>query len=343
MRKFNWKHLKLPNLTTTVWISVGIAFVVVFIFVYAIFKGASIIVTNTPKPGTISTLTGMPCASAQSRPMAVMIESDPEARPLSGIGIADMVFEMPVTPNGITRMMAVFQCGTPKAIGSIRSARGPFIPLAQGLDAILAHWGGERDSLAALNNHVIDNIDGLKYEGTTFYRVSNLPRPHNGFTTLPLLWSRAADLGYRASTSMDPYPHTTAKPEQNISTFAGTASVSWPQGNDVRFAYDQASNTYLRWRGGQPELDKTTGNQVRVSVVVVMKTTSAFLYDQYINVQTVGQGTATIWQNGQRIDALWKKPTATSMLTFTDSKGVPIPFAPGSIWVLVDAPLPAVN
>lgn len=334
--------MKLPNLTTTVWLSVSIAGVVVFVFLWWVFQGTSIIIDNEPEE-IVSSLTGLPCPNAHERPIAVMLASDPEARPLSGIGQADMVFEMPVTPNGITRMMGVFQCTTPKEIGSIRSARGDFIPLAQGLDVILAHWGGERDALAALDGHVIDNVDAMKYEGSTFYRKASIPRPHNGFTTLKLVEERAEDLGYRASSSMTSYPHTTDKSARSLGTAADTVTVAWPQQMDVRFSYDQTTKSYMRWRGGEPEIDTTTKKQVAASVVVVLQTTASFLYDQYISVKTIGQGTATIWQNGRRIDARWKKPTATSMLTFIDAQGAEIPFAPGPIWVLIDAPLPAVN
>jgi hypothetical protein len=334
---------RIPTLDTTVWIAIGGAVLVAVLFLYWLFHGTSISVVNEPPAGPVSTLSGLPCANATQRPIAVMLASDPEARPLSGIGQADMVFEMPVTPNGITRMMAVFQCSTPKELGSVRSARQDFIPLAQGIDAILAHWGGERDALAALDNHIIDNVDAMKYEGTTFYRKAGIPAPHNGFTTLQLIRDRADQLGYRASTSMPPYPHASTAPELNISALADSASVSWPQNMDVRFSYDPATNTYLRWRGGTPELDKTTGQQVHASVVVIMQTTSTFLRDQYISVRTVGNGTATIWQDGRRISALWKKPTATAMLAFTDGNGAQIPLQPGTVWVLIDAPLPAVT
>lgn len=336
------KKLKLPPLTSVVWISVAVASIVTLVFLFWIFEGTSIIVTNE-QDVFISSLTGLPCPDAHQRPIAVMFASDPEARPLSGIGQADMVFEMPVTPNGITRMMAIFQCTTPKEIGSIRSARQDFIPLAQGLDVILVHWGGERDALTALNGHVIDNVDAMKYEGSTFYRKSSIPRPHNGFTTLKLVEDRAHDLGYRASTSPQVYLHSTSKAERNLGTVADTVTVPWPQKMGVRFSYDVNSNTYLRWRGGEPEIDTTTGTQVRVSVVIVMETTSSFLYDQYVSIKTIGQGTATIWQNGRRINAHWEKPTATDMLTFTDDRGNVIQLQPGSIWVIVDAPLPAVN
>jgi hypothetical protein len=240
--------------------------------------------------------------------------------------------------------MAVFQCSEPKEIGSIRSARGDFIPLAQGIDAILAHWGGEQDALTALNNHVIDNIDALIYEGSTFYRKNAIPRPHNGFTTPALLRDRAESFDYQLTASASfTYPHAPAATSPKPTSAGTEAVVDWPQNMDVKFSYNSATNTYLRWRGGTSEIDKLTGNQVSASVVVIMDTTATFLRDQYIHVQTIGQGTATIYQNGQRIEARWKKPTATSMLMFTDSTGTPIPLAPGTIWVLIDAPLPAVE
>jgi hypothetical protein len=339
--KLRIMKLRIPSLDTTVWIAISIAGLAILIFIVWIFSGTSITVINQGASAT-SKITGLPCANANKRPLAVMLASDPEARPLSGLSAADIVFEMPVTPNGITRMMAIFQCSQPKEIGSIRSARQDFIPLAQGMDAILAHWGGERDALAALNGHVIDNIDAMTYEGSTFYRKSSIPRPHNGFTTMQLLEERADDLGYRASTSLSTYPHTTAPKSQNIGTLADTVTASWPQKMDVRFSYDTASKAYLRWRGGTPEIDKLTGKQVSAAVVVVLKTDATFLYDQYIHVRAIGSGNATIWQGGKRIDAHWNKTSATDMLTFTDIKSAPISFIPGNIWILLDAPLPSI-
>jgi hypothetical protein len=47
-----------------------------------------------------------------------------------------------------------------------------------------------------------------------------------------------------------------------------------------------------------------------------------------------------VYQNGRRIEGLWKKPAAESMLMFIDSNGKAIPLAPGAIWVLYDTQLP---
>lgn len=341
--KLHIPKLRIPTLDTTVWAAIAVAVAFVGIFLFWIFRGPTVTVINEQPSEPLSPLTGLPCAGARRRPIAVMLASDPEARPLSGIGQADMVFEMPVTPNGITRIMAVYQCSNPKEIGSVRSARQDFIPLAQGVDAIFAHWGGEHDALAELDTHKMDNVDALKYEGSTFYRKQGTPRPHNGFTTLQLIRERADQLGYRASTSLSAYLHITGQTGRNLGTLADSATVQWPQGMDVRFTYDQESNSYLRWRGGTPEIDAATDRQASASVVVIMQTTSSFLRDQYISVTTVGSGVATIWQGGRSISALWKKPTATAMLAFTDSQGKAIPLEPGTIWVLIDPPLPVVT
>lgn len=334
---------RLPALDVLVIAAIVAAGCAGLVFLFWLLSGSKITVTNEPaglSPAHVSALSGTPCERYNKRPVAVMLASDPEARPLAGISQADMVFEMPVTPNGITRMMAVFQCNDPERIGSIRSAREDFIPLAQGIDAILAHWGGERDALASLDGGVMDNIDALKYEGTTFFRDATIARPHNGFTSLTLLGKRASALDYRATTSLDPYVRSTLRPDRKLGSIVDEVRVAWPQGMDVLFSYDSTSNTYLRSRGGTPEMDTANGKQAHASVVVVVETEAAFVRDQYIHVETLGTGVATIWQNGQRISAHWKKERPTDMLQFIDSAGASIPLERGVIWVLIDAPLP---
>jgi hypothetical protein len=336
-------RIRLSTLDILVIAAVIASGVVGMLLMYWLLGGTSIVITNNPPDaasGPVAALTGLPCPRHASRPVAVMLASDPEARPLSGISQADMVFEMPVTPNGITRMMAVFQCHEPEEIGSIRSARSDFIPLAQGIDAILVHWGGEKAALEALDGGIMDNVDALKYEGTTFYRKKGAPAPHNGFTTLDLVGERSARLGYRATTSLDPYVRTGTRTEQrNLGSLVGEVSMPWLQDMDVRFVYDAATGTYLRSRGGEPEMDEANGRQAYANVVVVMETRSHDPDDQYMRVDTVGNGVATIWQDGGRISALWKKERATDMLQFTDRSGAPIPLGRGIIWILIDAPL----
>jgi hypothetical protein len=267
-----------------------------------------------------------------------MLASDPEARPLSGIGAADLVVEMPVTPNGVTRFMGIYQCQTPKEIGSIRSAREDFIPLAAGFDTIYAHWGGEHGALAELDSHVMDNINALQFDGSIFYRKSGIKPPHNGFSNLDLLFKQAKIFFYSLTKDFSGYPHTDNMPTKNISNVA-TALTLYTYPNNVSWAYDQKTNLYSRSRGGTPEIDKNTNQRVTASVIAVMNTTSHILYqgDQYIVVNTTGQGSAEIYQAGVKITGTWKKdPTKLdSKLYFYNSSGDEIKFIPGQIWIEV--------
>jgi hypothetical protein len=333
-------NIRIPSLDMAIKVSLACAVLFGLGALTWFLHGPDIIVNNH-FDGPRSPLTDLPCVDPQHRPIAVMISSDPEARPLSGLADADMVFEMPVTPSGITRLMAVYQCGPePTEVGSIRSARQDFIPLAQGLDAVLAHWGGEHEALAHLNSHVIDNVDALIYEGTVFYRKKNISRPHNGFSTLALIGKEAGQLGYPASASVRSYPHQSEIPRRNLGDLTDRIVIPWPQGMNVEYHYDAAGNSYARWRGGTPEIDAATGQQVSAGVVIVMETEASFIRDQYISVRTLGDGKATIYQNGQRLTGRWSKPAADDMLIFTNADGTPMPLAPGSIWVEITAPLP---
>lgn len=291
-----------------------------------------------------SDLSGEKCENAKYRPVAVMISSDPEARPLSGIGQADMVFEMPVTDGGVTRMMAVFQCHHPQEIGSIRSARSDFIPWAQGLGAVYAHWGGEHHALDNLNAGIINNIDGLKYEGVYYFRKNTARPPHNGFTSFDLINQANAKLGYTLGKSNTVYQHqdgkrpsgergSTEASKPNVSAGTIEPPVIYEGNFMVQWPYQSVSNTYKRLRAGKEEIDHNTLKPVEVSNVILLKTTWLPISKDYINVQTTGSGEAVIYKNGEVIDGTWEKKLATDRLVFYDQNHQEIKFTIGKIWV----------
>src|SRR3989344_6469508 len=113
---------------------IGILILIVWAggLVWLAVSGKSINVKGEDKPAqatATATPTPTPVACSQNaRPFAVMLSSDKEARPLSGISQADIVFEMPVLDIGFTRIMAVYKCAYPKEVGSIRSSRMDFVP-----------------------------------------------------------------------------------------------------------------------------------------------------------------------------------------------------------------------
>jgi hypothetical protein len=326
----------MPISKKKLYILVGaVAIVVVVGLILSRYTGNNIEITNDHNnsqisiPSGKSQLSGVTCETYNSRPFAVMVSSDAEARPLSGIGEADMVFEMPVVPNGFTRMMAVFQCDRPKEVGSIRSSRLDFVPLALGMNAIYAHFGGEHEVLAQLNDGIINNIDGLKYDGTIYYRKPEIPKPHNAFTDFDLLTKISKDLNYSLTDGKVSYSHE----DNSFSQGNVNPQPIYATGFQVDWKYNKDTNSYFRTRSGKSEIDKNTGKQVETKNVVVMKTTWSPISKDYIRVKVIGSGGLLLYKDGIVITGTWEKKDNNAKLTFYDQNHKEIPLAIGSTWV----------
>jgi len=290
--------------------------------------------------GPKSPISGLVCENAERRPVAVMLGGDTVARPLSGIAEADLVFEIQVVEGSITRLMTVFVCATPVQIGSVRSARHDFIPLALGLDAIYAHWGGSHFALDKLKTGIADNIDALPNLYSAFYRQSGIAAPYNGFTSINRLLYAAKNLDYRTVGKFVGYPHLTNAETLEHGQEKKFLNISYAPPFDVSYEYNPETNSYFRFRGGTKEIDKNTGAQVEAKNVVIMRAVSQPLEGQYNDVQVEGQGKAEFYLDGDFKSGTWKKDKSdpNSKLFFYDEKGQEIRFVPGSIWIEIADP-----
>jgi len=294
--------------------------------------------------GSTSPFTGLPCpADAEGaipephRPVAIMLAGDDQVRPLSGAGRADLVVEMPVVAYGINRFMAVFTCGGEFEIGSIRSSRDDYIPLAAALDAIYGHWGGSYLALTQLNKGVWDNVDALRNPFGAYYRKSGIPAPDNGFTTLARMRSAAEQLKYRTTLERDRLPYTHTEGASPSSYDAMMIAIGYFGPYRVEWRYDAERDRYLRWRGGREEIEHTTNEQVSAGTIIVMRTQVAQRYGQYNDVRINGSGEVTVYRNGSAIAGTWEKAETPleAPLIFRDAQGQVIPFARGPVWIEV--------
>ncbi len=294
-----------------------------------------------------SNISGLECENYNRRPIAIVLAEDSVARPLSGISQADLVFEMPVITGGITRMMAVFQCESPKEIGSLRSARHDFIPLAMGLDAILVHWGGSHFALEKLNKKVMDNIDALVNPYQAFWRDRKISPPHNGFTSLENLLKVAKNKNFRLTTNFGGYSHLvqTLNSRPGAQNQDGNLEIGYSEPYNISYKYNSRTNSYLRWRGGEPEIDKLNEKQVEAKNIVAMTAFSRQLEIEYNDLDIEGEGRITVYQNGEEIKGSWQKDKSnpSSKLYFFDKNGKEIDFVPGQIWIEIVEPYQKVN
>ena len=323
-----------------------LAILVVGVVLFWQFGERSIEVKGPPKEFSelidvgINPITGLECENYNRRPIATMLAMDPITRHLSGVGAADLVIEMPVITDSITRLMVVYICEEPKEIGSLRSSRHDFIPLAMGLDAIYAHWGGSHYALDKLNAGIMDNIDALKNPYNAFWQKSGIPMPHNGFTSTARLVNAAEKLGYRLTNRFEGYPHISEQRTINNEQ-TGELTIGYKGNYRVFYKYNPETNSYLRWRGGTKEIDKLTNKQVEIQNIAVMRAASRMIQPpDYNDVDVEGIGEAIVYRNGEEIKGTWKKEGKyqPTKLYFLDSKGKEIKFVPGKIWIEIVEP-----
>lgn len=119
------------------------------------------------------------------RPVAVVVENSPQARPQYNMDSPDIIVEGEVE-GGITRMLWLYADMTdlPEQVGPTRSARPSFVQFSQFFDCIYIHFGqshSKGDYEGAddyIKNNNIDNIDGMS-TSSCFKRTKDKVSPHN--------------------------------------------------------------------------------------------------------------------------------------------------------------------
>lgn len=295
-----------------------------------------------PTPVANSVLSGVACVHPDRRPIGVMLAGDPINRPVSGFAKADWVWELPALVSDVTRLTAFYQCHEPTDIGSVRSARHDYLFLADGLDAILAHWGGSYHALNRIAVGEFQTINALTNPHNAFFRKSHLPAPYNGFTTYERLWNALQKLGYRQTTEFKGYEFKDdiAKEERPA---GGSLAIVWPGAFRVSYEYNPETNHYQRFWGGVRQVDggdNTTPVAPSAVIVVRAENRDAEGPGGYNEVGIEGEGDMTVYQDGRAIPGRWKKNVLNKRdpMVFTNQAGEPIRFTRGQIWAMAVEP-----
>lgn len=102
----------------------------------------------------------------------------------------------------------------------------------------------------------------------------------------------------------------------------------------VHWNYDEWRNSYLRSQGGLPITDEVSGKRLTAKNIIVQFAQLQPSGDGvHILWDTIGEGDALIFQDGQVIESDWSKPTADSRTTYLKKDGTEIKFNRGTTWV----------
>ena len=269
-------------------------------------------------------LTGLPDPNGASQTRAalsVKIENTPEARPQSGLDVADVVYEE-VVEGGITRFWAIFSSAASPVVGPIRSVRFMDPNVVWPIGGVVAFSGGTNANVALIRQTPTVTVDENN-AGDAFFREQTRFAPHNLYGDTAKLWARGGE-------PVPPRPLFTylAKGETFVGEGIDQFRVGFNPGYDPTYTWDPATKTWKRAYGPFPFMD-VSGKQVAPENVIVQ-----FVhYPAGAEGELIGEGEAWVFSDNKLLRAKWVKPNAETPTQFLNAFGVPIALTPGRTWV----------
>jgi hypothetical protein len=291
--------------------------------------------------GNINIFTGQEISGSvlNSRPFAIMVENTPDARPQSGIINADVIFEV-VDEGGVTRLVNIFSSKETDLIGPVRSTRPYYAEIARSFDPILVFWGTAPQFYTVVGNLGLDYlspvgdgtgnssitanfVDPGSGEGKDAIRDATRESPHNAYVKLPRMKEIASDIGYSLEGGQSPFKFKEDAPEGDRGDISDITIDFSVAAYKVDYKYDSVTNTYLRSSGGNPSLDRESGDQMAFNNVIVLFTDIKNSGDEagHMIIRTTQTGDAYFFIDGNVIEGTWGRNSALEPFSFKDKDG----------------------
>src|SRR3990172_358673 len=237
--------------------------------------GEQVETIENPITGELTPITNKE-ASADLRPMAVMVNNHTDARPQSGLIYADLTYEV-VAEGGITRFLPFYLSKSPEKIGPVRSTREYYLVLVKELgDAMLMHIGWSPQALEAIETWPVRS---LGRGGGQFWRDTSLDvaTDHTAYVNGKDLLQVALDLGWEGTRPFQIWQFKDEKSGYDLLPGASHIAIDfwYPGEYSAVFDYDAASNEYLRSLGYDeannpiPHVDRETNQQIKIKNLIV--------------------------------------------------------------------------
>lgn len=275
-------------------------------------------------------LTGMGSETEiTARPVMVMIENSPQARPQTGLDQADIVYEI-LAEGEITRFAAIYQSQSPEVIGPVRSIRPYYVEIGEAYDALIVHAGWSQAAINMINSKRLAHFDQVYGDDAYYWRATDRKAPHNLYTSIELIRSGAVKKKYREQWNANAYSYINIK-ELSLERDAMKITIPYIRGYQVVYEFDESSGTYLRNMAGEAHIDPVSEKQLAAANVLVVVSKHRVLDDEgRRSVDMSGPGQGYLFQNGTAQEITWKKSNGI-IRAFVDDKEVPL--VRGQTWI----------
>lgn len=272
------------------------------------------------------------------RPLAVKVENEPPARPQSGLDRADVIYEVPMEGNDVTRYVAIYQSRSAATVGPVRSARLADVVIVPQYKGLFAHCGGVWKVLQLVKRARITDLDEY-YDSEAYWRASFRRAPHNLYTSTSLLWDLARRKKAYKPTRLPSFGFKDEEPR--AARPVSTIQIPFGDYTHVRWEYARKSNSYLRHQQGAPHNDNVTGRQLAARNLILMyaKQTETDIVEDVVGSRSlkfglIGKGKAIIFRDGERINGKWIGMPDRPPI-FTNAAGKRVLLNRGNLWIEV--------
>lgn len=301
----------------------------------------------TPPPANVAPFTGLPVddpARLKFPPVFICVSNDAAGRSAHwGLSQADLIYEYIVDGFSLTRITAMYQSQDAERVGPVRSARYPNIWMVQMYGGVLACSGGSDAIRYLLKNEVgfpyldadLDDPSQTRYFQSlgSDYRTRMQARTAGARQWL-------ADQGIVLDWNKPGFPFDETPPA-NAAGPATVISIPYPGGNSVEWRYDAGLGGYLRFQGGQPQVDLATGQPILAKNVIVPAAAHEItdiiedsLGTKGINIKLHEFGDLRLFRDGNVYEGTWRASQEAPPRWLGPGEA-PLPLKPGQSWIQV--------
>jgi len=301
-------------------------------------------VTTAPRPAVFP-LTGRPVddpARAARPALTVKIDNAPDARPQSGLDLADVVFEE-VVEGGVVRFAAVFHSTEAGSIGPVRSVRAEDAVLVTPLRGYFVYSGGNDIFNALIRKAPVGLISEDDGPPGLLTRRRDRRSPYNLYTSTGAIYGKAPKRDEVPPALFSYRP--AGQPLGGGATPVREVNVKMGDRTTLDWTYDDASGRFLRTTNGTPHVLEGGARLSFPNVVIQFcryQPTGVIDASGSNSPEAILQGDGEVWVlSGPAMSkGRWAKPDAAAVTTYLDGAGQPLLLQPGPTWVVL-APIGA--
>ncbi|MBQ7638171.1 MAG: DUF3048 domain-containing protein [Clostridia bacterium] len=275
------------------------------------------------------------------KPVGIVVENHPQARPQWGFTSPDIVMEYEVE-GGISRMLWLYSNAdkVPEKVGPVRSARHDVVELAMGMDMLFVHCGGSDIALnlIAKNSSKLSELEAMTHD-KCFYRdnTRSVSKEHTLVLTGSSFRDYIAELNI--NTQLDPaYKNpfvfvSGAARELSGDTCAG---VHFEYSNSYKydFTMNPATGKYSPAINGAPQVDEN-GVTCAYTNVIILYVDMVDLHDssghQDLLLENGGSGLYVC--GGRQEPITWTKGAEADRLRLISADGTDLTLNPGNSYI----------